>query len=413
MHNKNKWRAALLIATSVLTVGCEWQKILNLPKVATFFEESSIVENFTSMPSVFETRTVAATANSTPLPRATQPTTLPDVIPLEGAFMPVKYFLDYTGTTGLLIIRNGEIVHEEYRQGHSENRVHVSWSVAKSMISALIGIAISEGNITDVMAPVERYATQLEGTAYEGVPLKHVLQMSSGVAFSEDYDDENSDVVQLARIAALGGSFNAYAAQLTKAAEPGTLNHYSSYDTQVLAMVLQGATGMSLSDYMSKKLWQPMGAEKDAYWVVDSEGMEMGFGGFNASLRDYGRFGLLYLNQGQVNGQQIVPAAWITESLTMDGPHLQPGNTERETFLGYGYQWWIPDNAQRDYMAIGVYNQFIYVSPQHNVVIVKNSANHHYVTDFDDFVTTYLHLAFFRQVAATLEDSRDQDSHNL
>ena len=406
MHNKNKWRAALLIATSVLTVGCEWQKILNLPKVATFFEESSIVENFTSMPSVFETLTVAAPANNAPLPRASQPATLPGFISVEGAFLPVDYFLDYTGTTGLLIIHNGEIVLEEYRQGHSENRVHVSWSVAKSMISALIGIAIAEGRITDVMAPVERYATQLAGTAYEGVPLKHVLQMSSGVAFSEDYDDDESDVVQLARIAALGGSFNAYAAKLTKAAEPGKINHYSSYDTQVLAMVLQGATNMTLSEYMSQKLWQPMGAEQDAYWVVDSEGMEMGFGGFNATLRDYGRFGLLYLNQGQANGQQVVPAAWIAESLLMDSSHLQPGNTERETFLGYGYQWWIPENAERDYMAIGVYNQFIYVSPQHNLVIVKNSANHHYVTDFDDFVTTYLHLAFFRQVAATLEASR-------
>jgi len=405
MTNNKKLRVAMIVLACALSVGCEWQKLLNLPKVATFFDESRIVENFTSMPSVFETRTVAAPASSITVPRAEQSAALPDFFPLDGAFFPVDYFLEYTGTTGLLIIRNGEIVLEEYRQGHAQDKVHVSWSVAKSMISALIGIAIAEGKIADVQAPVERYATRLQGTAYEGVPLKHVLQMSSGVAFSEDYDDDNSDVVQLARIAALGGSFNEYATRLQRNAQPGTVNHYSSYDTQVLAMVLQGATGMSLSEYMSKKLWQPMGAEQDAYWVVDSEGMEMGFGGFTATLRDYGRFGLLYLNQGQVNDQQIVPAAWITESLTMDSPHLQPGNPARETFLGYGYQWWIPDNAQRDYMAIGVYNQFIYVSPQHNVVIVKNSANHHYVTDFDDFVTTYLHLAFFRHVAATLEDS--------
>ena len=247
--------------------------------------------------------------------------------------------------------------------------------------------------------PVDRYAPALKGTAYEGIPLKDVMQMSSGVAFNENYDDDNADVVRLARTLVLGGSFNAYAKELKREFPPGTHRHYSSFDTQVLAMVLEGATGKRLPDYMRDKLWQPLGAEHEARWLVDSTGMAMGFGGLNAVLRDYARFGQMYLDKGRVDGRQVVPAAWIRESLTMDAPHLVPqAGPQNEHGIGYGYQWWIPEDAQRDFMGIGVYNQFIYVAPSTRTVIVKQSANFRYTSD--DFVPIMEHLAMFRAIAA-------------
>lgn len=402
----------VMLCALLVTTGCDMQRLIRISKAASMFDKDEIVHNFTHMKDIFTRSEVPKADVPVPLDYASLQASLPRTLSVEGAFMDTQYFLDYTGTTGLLVIKDGVVLYENYWRGHHANQQHISWSLAKSMISALIGVAISEGYITNVNDPVDQYAPQLKDTAYNDVPLKHVLQMSSGVGFNEDYDDDNADVVQLARIAAVGGSFNAYAKKLKREHEPGTFNHYSSFDTQVLAMVLQGATQRSLSDYMAEKLWQPLGTENNGYWITDSQGMEMAFGGFNATLRDYARFGLLYLNQGQWNGKQLVPTDWIKESLSMDGSHLLPDNTERESFLGYGYQWWIPDNPQRDYMAIGVYSQFIYVSPKKNVVIVKNSANHRYVTAFDDFVTTYLHLALFRSIANSLANNQEQNQTN-
>ncbi|MCC2636326.1 MAG: putative beta-lactamase class [Moraxellaceae bacterium] len=364
----------------------------------TLFDEGRIVHNFTHMTETFPAVRVLPAPTPRDLP-AGAPLALPGQFSaFDKMFTPAQYLQD-TGTDGLIVLQDGRVVFEQYYQGNSADNVHVSWSLAKSTISAMLGIAQQEGRIKSVMDPVERYAPQLKGTAYEGVPLRDVLQMSSGVAFDENYDNPQADVVQLARTLVLGGSFNAYAQKLKRAHPPGTVRHYSSFDTQVLAMVLEGATGRRVADYMQEKLWQPMGAENEAWWLADSEGMVMGFGGFNAVLRDYARFGQLYLDKGRIDGKEVVPASWIAESLAMAAPHLLPqAGQQNELGIGYGYQWWIPEDAARDFMGIGVYNQFIYVSPSTRTVIVKTSGNHRYTSD--DFVPIMQHLALFRAIAA-------------
>lgn len=374
-----------------------WPWAMRLHKASTLFKPEEIVYNFTHMAEIFPATRVPASTQSQPLPVGTA-IQLPEQFAIFGETHNTDEFLKKTGTTGLLVLQNGQIVFEQYYQGHHPDEVHISWSLAKSTLSALTGIALHEGLIHSVQDPVDQYAPDLKGTGYEGVRLKDVLQMSSGIRFNENYDDEKSDIAQLARIEAVGGSFNAYAKNLVNENKPGTYRRYKSFDTQVLAMVLRGATGRSIADYMHEKLWQPLGAEHDAWWLVDSNGMEMGFGGFNATLRDYARFGELYLNEGTLNGSAIVPSTWVNESLTMDGPHLQPGhNPQADSAIGYGYQWWIPDSPQRDFLAIGVYDQFIYVSPMTHTVIVKNSADVNYTSD--DYIPTMQHVELFRAIA--------------
>jgi len=139
--------------------------------------------------------------------------------------------------------------------------------------------------------------------------------------------------------------------------------------------VLRRVNGRPLSEYLEEKLWQPLGMESDALWLVDGTGMEVAFGGLNAVLRDWVRFGRLYLHEGEWNGRQIIPAEWVRASITPDAPHLQPGQNPLSNWvLGYGYQWWLPENPEGDFLAIGVYGQFLYVHPRHGVVIARSSA---------------------------------------
>lgn len=399
-HARQRRLVLLVVLASVaLAVVAASPLLLRAWKAATLFEAGSIVHNFTHMAEIFPARMVPASGNPRPLPAGT-PLALPGRFQAFGKEHGVAQYLGDTGTDSLLVLQDGRLVFEQYFQGMTAQTPHISWSLAKSLISALIGVAVQDGKIASVDDPVDRYAPELRGTAYAGVPLRDVLHMSSGVRFDENYDSDDADVVRLARTLVLGGSFNAYAKKLEREARPGTRRHYSSFDTQVLAMVLRGATGQTVGGYLQDKLWHPMGAEHDAWWLVDSDGMEMGFGGFNAVPRDFARFGQLYLDQGAVDGRQLVPAAWIRESVAMSAPHLrpQPGQAN-ELGIGYGYQWWVPEDGARDYMGIGVYNQFIYISPATRTVIVKMSGNHRYSAD--DFVPIMQHLAMFRAIAAT------------
>ena len=205
-------------------------------------------------------------------------------------------------------------------------------SVAKSFISTLIGIAIEQGHINDVNDPVTVYVPQLKGSAYDGVRIKDVPQMSSGARWNEDYSDPNSDVMRSARILAAGGSLDEFTASLTNELEPGTFNRYNSTDTQVLGMLLREATGASVTQYMQQVLWGPIGAESDAYWLLDSENMEMVYAGLNATARDYAKLGELFRLEGQVNGRQLVPSTWVRASTTPDAPHLLPGDNPLSDF---------------------------------------------------------------------------------
>ena len=325
---------------------------------------------------------------------------LPNSFVYESRSVDVNEYLDRTDVSALLILKDGKIRYENYWLTGGREVKWISMSVGKSFVSALIGIALDQGHIKSIQDPVTIYVPQLKDSAYDGVSIKDILQMSSGASWNEDYGDPNSDINRSVRIFALGGSLDEFAASLTNENEPGTFNRYNSTDTQVLGMLLREATGTSVTEFMQKMLWDPIGAEDNAYWLLDSENMEVAYGGLNATARDYAKLGELYRLRGRMNNKQIIPEKWVDESVRPDAPHLMPGENPMSDYpLGYGYQWWIPDESG-DYMAIGVYNQFIYVSPKNNSVVVQLAANKIYGVDaIDTAVSEFESIAFLRTLA--------------
>lgn len=369
-------------------------------RVIHLFDKDVIVSNFLGMDQIFPAKTVHKPAQPYIFKRG-DTIELPVSFKIAGGTRDSAEFLSHTGTNGLLVLKNDQVVFEKYYQGHTESTRHISWSVAKSFLSALFGIALERGLIGNIEETVTDYLPEFRGTGYDNVRIKDVLQMSSGVRFDEDYGAFGSDINRFGRILGLGGSLDKFSASLVNERPPGTYHHYVSIDTQVLAMILMRVTGLDMTQLLEQWLWKRIGMEHDAYWVGDDNGVELALGGLNATLRDYARFGRLYLNNGNWNGEQLVPAQWIQDSITPDAPHLQQGiNTISETSSGYGYQWWIPLGSEGDYTAHGIYNQLIYINPQHNLVIVKNSANSFYTEEEDQsFDQT---IALFRAIAESL-----------
>lgn len=369
-------------------------KIKALNTTLTLFDEDKIVENFRSVAEFWPTRSLTQ-AKVPYVYNYGDPLNVPSSFAYNDQKLGTRQFLKDSWTTGLIVIQNDEIALEDYYLGNSAVTQNISWSMAKSFISALIGIAVNDGHIISIEQSVDAYATSLEGSGYEGVSIKNVLQMSSGVAFNEDYGDFYSDINRWGRDFSLGNSQDAFAATLKNDIEPGTVNHYVSINTHVLGMVLTQATGRSITDYMQEKLYNPMGMEHDGLWIIDGQGMEMALGGLNLTLRDFAKLGSLYLHDGTFNGQQIVPASWVADSRTMDQPHLLPGND-----FGYGYQWWMVGGDSGEFMAMGVYGQYIYINPETNTVIVKNSANPFYNDTSYIPSSDFAHLALFRALSA-------------
>lgn len=380
MSKLRKWSiriGIILIAVVVIAAIVFWKDIQEIRAVMGYagtFDSDSIVENFRSLYKKYPSSNVRRSGPFYKLREERR--ALPETYVYKGKTKKISHWIERTGTTGLLVIKDGVIVFDNYYQGNEKSTRVIAMSVSKSFVSCLVGVALAEGKITDLQDPVEKYAPELKGSGYEGVSLKNVLQMSSGIRFVEDYGDLKSDIVRLVG-SFLTGSINDFVATLPNELKPGTFNRYVSADTQVLSMVLKGATKKSLTEYMQEKLWSRLGAEYDAEWLTDPKKTEMAFGGLNATLRDYARFGLLYLNQGRnFKGEQLVPKNWVKASVTPDAPHLMPGrdNPGSDWPMGYGYQWWIPENPEGDFTAIGIYGQFIYVHPVHKVVIAKSSA---------------------------------------
>jgi CubicO group peptidase (beta-lactamase class C family) len=365
------------------------------------FDADRIVNNFRTFNSIWPVAILKASSDAYSYQRATA-INLPGSFNFNGESYGTNDFLKDSRTTGFLVIQNDTIVFEEYFLGNTDSTRTISWSMAKSFISALVGIAVREGYITDIMQNVEEYVPELKGTAYEGVRIKDVLQMSTGVHFNEDYGDFYSDINKWGRGFALGNSQDAFVATLEREVEPGTVNHYVSINTHVLGMILTRATGRTITDYMQEKLYNPMGMEYDGYWLLDDENMEVVLGGLNLTMRDYAKIGSLFLHDGYWNGKQIVPATWAHSSVTPDAPYLQPGRS-----FGYGYQWWIPQGNVGEFMAIGVYNQYIYVNPATQTVIVKLSAN----PQFNDKTFTpgsnYASLELYRAIAASFQFEKE------
>ncbi|WP_037339782.1 serine hydrolase domain-containing protein [Saccharospirillum impatiens] len=322
---------------------------------------------------LFATRTVAAGPTVWQLPSDPQQITGP--FQFDNEQYELDGFLEQTRTNALLVIKNGSIVHEQYRNSMTPTTRHTVFSMSKSVIATLIGIAREEGAIGSLSDEVTDYLPAMKGSAYENVTLEDLLRMRSGVNWEERYEfgsDTQLTEVHDNALVAYQYRWCDYAAGAEPLHSPGEHFNYSTLDTSVLGCVLAKATGTTVADYMAEKLWQPAGMEQPGYWIMDgpeSVGDEFYGAGFNATLRDLGRFGLMMLNNGQANGRQVVPAAWVHES-TVPSAGYEP--TEPGESLGYQYQWWTLADSNA-YSAIGLFNQFIYIDPDRQVVIVKLS----------------------------------------
>ena len=371
-------------------------KALRVHKVKTLYDKDKIVYNFLNMDKIFPTREIKASKNPKPLKRNIK--TLPETFFFEGEEKNLQEYLDYFWSDGMIVLHKNEMVYENYWLGNNENKRHISWSVAKSFISALVGIAYEEGLIDSLDDPVTKYLDDFKETGYDDVTIKDILQMSSGVLFNEDYADYDSDINRFGRAVATGTSMRDFSKTLTREREPGTYMHYVSINTQVLGFLLQEVTNKSISQYLHDKIWNPLGMEDSAYFILDDVKDEFALGGLNATLRDYAKFGLLYLQNGRWNDNQIISKQWIEDSHSTDGIHLVPG--ERETSSnpwGYGYQWWVPGFPDTDYTASGVYNQYIYIDPLSEIVIAKTSSNYKYTSELQ--MSKDMHMAMFRAIA--------------
>ena len=375
-------RGTLILAV-LAAAAAFWNReaLARLMAVNTLFAEDRIVENFGQMGDLFF---------STPLPRGDGP-----VSPLRGGetmALPdsAEGWIAERAVTALVVLKDGEVRYEDYFLGTSADDLRISWSVAKSYLSVLLGLALEDGAIDSLDDPVTKYAPALASTAYDGATIRNVAQMSSGVAFDEDYFDFWSDINRMGRVLALGGSMDDFAESIDETfAEPGETWQYVSIDTHVLGMVIRGATGRSIPDLLNEWLLQPLGLEADAYYVSDGLGVAFVLGGLNMRTRDYARFGQMVLQGGLWNGRQIAPPDWI--ELTTQGS--APTATGRER---YGYQWWIPSDARPgEVFARGVYGQYIYLDRVRGVVIAMNSADRR----FREPGVHASNLAMFRRIA--------------
>jgi CubicO group peptidase (beta-lactamase class C family) len=343
----------------------------------TLVEPGHTTWNFQHMSELFPTRTVSRSGPVHVLERRLQP--LGGVrYEFDGAERTIEEFLERSRTAGIVVLAGGDLVFERYRLGADPSTRFTSWSVAKSFVATLVGIARAEGKIASLRDPIVRYLPELTGTAWDGVSIEHALQMSSGVRFSEVYTDDESDVVSFVGLSMLTNQMpaNEVVKSYPRAAEPGTVYNYSTVETQVLGWLLREATGMPVSRYLEERLWSRLGMEHDATWIVDRngpDGMEMAGCCLNAALRDWARFGQLHAQDGVWRGERVLAEGWVAEATVPGAPRLAHGAVEPPSPAGYQYQWWSLPGHDRAFSAQGVFGQFIYVNPARGVVIAKAS----------------------------------------
>jgi len=339
---------------------------------ATFFSVPFLVGSHSQLDRLFEAHVVGRAETPSRLTRAVSEPAIQYYY--QGTAADLDRYLSRNPTTGLIVARDDTVLVERYQYGRNDRHRFTSWSMAKTVTAMLVGIAIEEGRIRSVDDLASMYVPGLAGTEYGRTSLRHLLQMSSGVRFLEVYSGRD-DVARLARDTFLqigSGGVEAVTPFNERAEPAGTKFSYASAETQVLGLVLRNAVGRPVAEYLSEKIWKPMGAEADATWLVDRSGQEVTFCCINAVLRDYARLGLLLAHDGNWRGRQIIPAAWIVEATRVrPEPHLRPGVAT--PFLGYGYQTWIFPAERPMFALLGVRGQSILVDPAKRLVLVHTA----------------------------------------
>lgn len=333
------------------------------PAAVLSWNESQKVAGFPHMDSLFPSHVVPQGAKVRALPEG------PPLAAFAAGGAKAAMLDDYIAAqkvAGLLVLHDGRIRLERYALGHTPEGRWTSFSVAKSLTSTLVGAAIRDGYIKSLDAPVTQYITQLKGSAYDGVTVRQLLTMTSGVKWNEDYADPSSDIARLYDVKPEPGvdANVSYARRLVREAPAGSKWVYKTIETNLIGVLVMEATKKTLAEYLSEKIWKPAGMERAAAWMVDPIGHEQGGCCLSVSLRDYARVGQFILDGAKVNGASIVPDSWFEAATRKQADIGGPG--------GYGYQWWTNDD--RTFDARGIFGQLIHLDPARKLVIVINSA---------------------------------------
>jgi len=324
---------------------------------------------FRNMDQLFTTRLVGHSGAPSPLPKVERP--MDFTYSFAGKTWTAQQALERTYTNALLIMKDGRIVTEIYRNGSNERTRFMGWSMTKSITSTLVGAALADGLIASLDDPITRYLPELKGGGYDGVTIRQILQMRSGVDYEERYDFANPGIAASNHINALVKNvarFADVARTIKRKSKPGEVFAYKTIDTAVLGWMIERVSGGSVAAYTARKLWEPLGTEADGFYIMDGEpgtGREFSGAGFNATLRDWARFGQMMLDEGVINGKRVVSADWVKAAQAPAGPEDGPEG-------GYGYQWWTMANSPA-YSAIGLQGQYVYIDPASRTVVVKLS----------------------------------------
>ncbi|MFM7395773.1 MAG: serine hydrolase domain-containing protein [Gammaproteobacteria bacterium] len=301
----------------------------------------------------------AAVVNASP-----QPLDLPAGAPLN--IPGLEDYMASQHTAGLVIVQDGKIRLERYGQEFAADGRWTSFSVAKSFTSTLVGAAIQDGYIKSLEDKVSQYIPDLRGSVYDEVTIRQLLTMSSGVKWNEDYEDPEADVAKFNNAKADPGidATVSYMRKLPRAHPPGTVWHYNTGETNLIGVLVSSATGKPLAQYLQERIWHPAGMAATATWLEGKTDHEIAGCCIQAATRDFARFGLFVLANGNAAGRQIVPAGWFAEATKKQMDIGVPGK-------GYGFQWWTYDDGA--VAAQGIFGQGIFIDPQRNLVIASNS----------------------------------------
>jgi CubicO group peptidase (beta-lactamase class C family) len=313
-----------------------------------FWNEAQRDGGFRAMEKVFPTHTVKRGKTVHALPKGA-PLHVPGL----------KAYMDAEKTAAVVVLQNGKLRLEAYGRGFSGAGRWTSFSVAKSFTSTLAGAAVKDGYIKSIDDPVTTYLPELKGSAYDGVSIRQILTMTSGVKWNEDYTDPNSDVAKFNSEAPPNGGDPtlSYMKRLPREAPPGEKWVYKTGETNLIGVLVTHATKKTLAHYLSEKVWKPYGMEQDAAWVVGPNGQEVGGCCLSVAARDYARMGQFILE----GGHGVLPKGWLEAATHKEADIGQPG-------MGYGYQWWTRDNGEFD--ARGIFGQMIHIDPKRKLVVV-------------------------------------------
>ncbi|HPA17774.1 MAG TPA: serine hydrolase [Verrucomicrobiae bacterium] len=351
-------------------------KAMGYPRgtATTMFTELFKVGSFSAADKILPSRVVPRSGPVTPLTNGA-PATIG--YRYQNARYDLADYLEHQRATGLLILKDGAIIAERYRYGRSERDHFLSFSVAKSITSLLVGIALEKGVLASLDDPAEKYVAELKGSGYGRATVRQLLRMSSGVKFTEEYTGRD-DIARLGRAERGGepGAVLQLLASFTERAYPaGEKLGYASSEPMVLGYVLARAARKNIGELTSEWLWGPLGAEADAAWNISTDGQEGTHGRFNATLRDYGRLGLLLARDGNIGGRQIVSKEYLLDATD---PARQPPAFRPRTatpYHGYGYLFWLFPMRHRTFAMLGIYGQSVFVQPDSGIVMVQTSVN--------------------------------------